>query len=108
MWVGSSLSDLRDFPEGARRAAGYQLQRVQQGLAPSDWKPMPSVGAGVVEIRIQTHLQHRVLYIAKFREAVYVLHSFAKKTQKTRAHDLSTARSRLKELEARRRSGKEE
>ena len=108
MWVGSSLSDLREFPEDARRAAGYQLQRVQQGLHPSDWKPMPSVGAGVVEIRIQTRLQHRVLYVARFREAVHVLHAFAKKTRKTRASDLSTARSRLKELEARRRSGREE
>ena len=108
VFLGDSLDVIRAFPEQVRRQTGFELRQVQHGLDPSDWKPMPSVGAGVVEIRIQTRLQHRVLYVAKFREAVYVLHSFAKKTRKTRASDLSTARSRLKELEARRRIGKEE
>lgn len=76
-------------------------------MMPSDWKPMTSIGAGVVEIRIQTRLQHRVLYVAKFQEAVYVLHAFEKKSRQTRVSDLGLARSRLKELENRRGGGKE-
>jgi phage-related protein len=75
-WVGSSLVDLRAFPEVARREAGYQLRRVQEGLLPDDWKPMPSVGAGVEEIRLHSGVEHRVLYVAKFEEAIYVLHAF--------------------------------
>jgi phage-related protein len=106
-WLGSSLADLCDFPEEARRSAGYQLRRVQQGLMPTDWKPVAAVGPGVVEIRIQTGLQHRVLYVARFREAVYVLHSSQKKSRKIREADLDVARSRLKELEADRRARRE-
>ena len=77
-------------------------------MMPSDWRPMSSIGRGVVEVRIQTQLQHRVLYVARFREAVYVLHTFEKKSRKTRASDLSLARFRLKELEARSHSAEEE
>lgn len=67
---------------------------------PTDWKPMSSVGSGVVEIRIRGRLEHRVLYIAKFADAIYVLHAFEKKSQKTRKADVSTARRRLKDLES--------
>jgi len=49
---GSSLGDLRAFPVDARRAAGHQSDRVQHGQDPDDWKPMPSIGQGVREIRI--------------------------------------------------------
>jgi phage-related protein len=97
-WVGSALEDLRDFPERARSRAGHQLHRIQDGLEPSDWKPMPSVGSGVREIRIRTGSQHRVFYIAKFEEAIYVLHAFEKKTQRTAKADLDLARRRLAEL----------
>ena len=82
-WLGSSLENLRAFPEDARRSAGYQLARVQQGLEPSDWKPMATVGMGVMEIRVHTRLEHRVFYVAKFEEAVYVLHAFEKRTRRT-------------------------
>ena len=101
-WVGSSLEDVRAFPEDARRAAGYQLGRVQQGLMPSDWKPMTTVGSGVIEIRVHTKLEHRVFCIAKFEEAVYVLHAFEKRTRQTPAGDVELARKRLADLIRRR------
>ena len=90
-FVGSSLDDLREFPAEARRAAGFELGFVQRGLDPSDWKPMSQVGAGVREIRIHVLGEWRVLYVAKFAEAVYVLHAFQKKTQKTRREDIELA-----------------
>lgn len=74
---------------------------------PTDWKPMPTVGTGVAEIRIRGRLEHRIIYIAKFEEAVYVLHAFRKKSQGTSAADLDLARARLKEVEAQQRSRKE-
>ena len=97
-WAGSSLDDLRGFPDDARREAGFRLSRVQQGLLPSDWKPMKTVGPGVVEIRLHTRLEHRVFYVAKFEEAVYVLHAFEKKTEKTLKSDIALAQHRLAEV----------
>lgn len=101
-WLGSSLEDLRAFPEDARRAAGYQLGRVQQGLLPTDWKPMTMVGPGVIEIRVHTRLEHRVFYIAKFEEAVYVLHAFEKRTRQTPQSEIVLAQRRLADLIRRR------
>ncbi len=98
IWLGSSRADVRWFPEKARRVAGFQLWRVQLGLEPNDWKPMPTVGSGVQEIRIRTGLDHRVLYVAKFADGVYVLHGFEKRTQKTAKRDIEIARQRLNEL----------
>ena len=97
-WVGSSLDDLRAFPEDARRIAGHQLHLVQFGLDPADWKPVPSIGAGVSELRMHTGLEHRVFYIAKFREGIYVLHAFQKQTRKTPKGEIELARRRLREL----------
>jgi phage-related protein len=97
-WVGSSLEDLAAFPDDARREAGYQLRRVQQGLTPDDWKAMATVGIGVYEIRIHTDMEHRVFYIAKFAEAVYVLHAFEKRTRQTRQADIDLARKRLADV----------
>jgi phage-related protein len=107
-WVGSSLADLRRFPEHARRRAGFELHQVQQGLQPTDWKPMRSVGAGVEEIRIHTETEHRVFYVAKFEEAVYVLHAFEKKTQRTSLREIAIARKRLAAVLAARRANKEQ
>ena len=98
-FVGSALEDLRAFPRAPRREAGYQLDRVQFGLEPSDWKPMPTVGRGVREIRIHNEGQYRVIYVAKVHDAVYVLHAFQKKTQKTRKQDVEIARRRLKAIQ---------
>jgi phage-related protein len=97
-WLGSSRSDIRNFPADARQRAGYELYLVESGLEPSDWKPMSSMGSGVQEIRVRTGREHRVFYVAKFEEAVYVLHAFEKKTRKTAKADLDLARSRLREL----------
>jgi phage-related protein len=101
-WLGSSLADIRAFPAEAKRAAGYQLGRVQQGLMPDDWKPMTTVGAGVYEIRIHTGLEHRVFYVAKYEEAVYVIHAFEKRTARTREADIALARVRLADFLQRR------
>ena len=97
-WVASSLNDVRSFPEDARRLAGHFLHLVQQGLVPPDWKPMATVGQGVYEIRIHTRVEHRVFYLAKFSEGIYVLHAFQKKTRTTPANDIDLARRRLKQL----------
>jgi phage-related protein len=98
-FLGSSLDDLRTFPEAARREAGHQLDQVQRGRDPEDWKPMPSVGSGVREVRIRDQAgAFRVIYLATRPEAVYVLHAFQKKTQTTAKRDLELAEARLKEL----------
>lgn len=77
---------------------------VQMGMDPIDWKPMPSIGAGVKEIRIHENGEFRVVFVARFPEAVYVLHAFQKKTQKTPKKDIDLARQRLKQLEHERRN----
>ena len=109
MWLGSSRRDLRAFPALARRLAGFQLRRVQQGLEPDDWKPMQTVGPGVREIRIHIAGAHRVFYVAKQAEAIYVLHAFEKKTRKTSSQDLEIGRHRFRALgKLRQHHGKEE
>lgn len=96
---GNSLDDLRAFPLPARREAGHQLDRVQNGHEPDDWKPMPTVGHGVKEIRIRDAAgAFRVIYVAKFADAVYVLHCFQKKTEKTSKADVDLAASRYRDL----------
>lgn len=98
-FLGRSREDLMDFPASARQDAGRQLQRVQQGKEPNDWKPMKSIGAGVAEIRIQDEAgAFRVIYIAKLEDAVFVLHCFQKKSQKTSQRDLDVASARLRSL----------
>jgi phage-related protein len=104
LWLGSARNDVRAFPGDARRIAGYQLRRIQQGLDPSDWKPMSSVGVAVREVRIHTDRERRVLYVAKFEEGVYILHAFEKRTRKTSARDVALARERLRALIAARRN----
>ena len=83
----------------ARREAGFQIDLVQHGQVPDDWKPMPSIGAGVREIRVREATgAFRVVYVAKFVDAVYVLHCFQKKTQKTSKPDMDLAESRYRDL----------
>jgi phage-related protein len=96
---GNSLEELRDFPVTARREAGHQLDQIQHGLEADDWKPMTTIGAGVREIRIFDEAgAFRVVYVAKFAEAVYVLRCFQKKSQKTSQHDIDIAAQRYREL----------
>ncbi|MDE2179143.1 MAG: type II toxin-antitoxin system RelE/ParE family toxin [Xanthomonadaceae bacterium] len=96
---GSSLDDLRAFPLAARREAGHQLDQVQHGQEPDDWKPMNTVGQGVREIRIRDAAgAFRIIYVAKLADAVHVLHCFQKKTAKTRKADLDLATMRYRDL----------
>lgn len=98
-WLGSSRADLRALPEDARRSLGVELRRVQQGRAPHDSKPMPAVGPGVAEIRVRDSAgAFRLMYVAKFAAAIYVLHVFQKKSQKTASLDLELARQRYASL----------
>jgi phage-related protein len=98
-FLGDSLDQLRDFPESARKEAGVQLHKVQQGFDPSDWKPMASIGPGVREIRIWDERgAFRVIYVVQHASTVYVLHAFRKKTQQTAKRDMNLARLRLGEI----------
>jgi phage-related protein len=100
---GRSLDDIRDFPRGAKEDCGYQLYKVQIGEQPDNYRPMPRVGQGVEEIRIHDDDGiYRVIFTARFDEAVYVLHAFEKKTQRTSANDIDLAKDRLKKVLAKR------
>ena len=98
-FLGDSLDAICGFPRGARREAGFQLDKVQRGLNPDDWKPMKTVGTSAREIRIRDDTgAFRVVYVATLPEAVYVLHAFQKKTEQTAQRDIELARARLKNL----------
>jgi len=98
-WVGSSYDDLLDFPHDPRREAGFQLGKVQVGMAPDDWKPFDDVGPGVREIRIRDGAGiFRVMYVAKFVDAIYVLHCFQKKTEATAKRDKDVAETRYRAI----------
>ena len=98
IWVGSSLDDVRAFPADVRRSVGQQLRCVQLGLMPGDWKAMRTIGRGVYELRVRMHVDARVFYIARFGEAVYVLHAFQKQGAKTNRSDIELARARLQRV----------
>ena len=103
-WVGSSYDDLVAFPKAPRKEAGFQLGKVQAGLDPTDWKPFDEVGAGAREIRISDAKGiFRVMYVAKFEEAVYVLHCFQKKSQATSKQDKDIAAARYRAVRSARR-----
>jgi len=95
---GRTIIEIRNFPAAAKREAGHQLDRVQHGHDPIDWKPMTSIGTGVREIRIQEQGQYRVIYIAKLKDVIHVLHAFQKKTQKIRKQDIDAAKHALKQV----------
>ncbi|BCU07619.1 type II toxin-antitoxin system RelE/ParE family toxin [Allochromatium tepidum] len=94
-FIGSSLDDLRAMPAAVRRALGVELMTIQYGGDPSDFKPMKTVGAGAYEIRYRgADGAFRVIYVAKFAEAIFVLHAFQKKTRKTAKADIDLAAQR--------------
>mgnify|MGYP001574571429 CR=1 FL=1 len=98
-FVGTSREDIRELPDSAQETAGFQLFKVQQGKEPDDWKPMPTVGSGVQELRVRDESgAYRVFYVAKFEEAVYVLHVFEKRSQKTARTNLELGKSRYANL----------
>jgi phage-related protein len=98
-FLGDSLKCVREFPEDARHDAGYQLEKLQRGEQPDDFKPMPSIGKGVEELRVWDDSgTYRVIYTARLADAVYVLHAFQKKTQATAKRDVELARKRYTDL----------
>ena len=106
-WVGSSYEDLLTFPKDSRKEAGFQLGKVQAGLEPADWKPFDEAGAGTKEIRLKDASGiFRVMYVAKFEEAIYVLHCFQKKTQATNKQDKAIAEARYRAVVNARRASK--
>lgn len=99
VFIGDALKNIKSFPQDAKYDMGRELERVQCGDEPFDWKPMKSVGRGVREIRVRvTGGTYRTIYIATLPEAVYVLHAFQKKTDKTRQSDINLAAKRLADL----------
>lgn len=99
--MGTSLEDLRDFPRNARQDAGFQLEQVQFGLDPDDWKPVAEVGPGTREIRVRAdNGAFRVFYVTKFGDKVYVLHSFTKKSQKSEKKDIDRGAKMYREAKA--------
>lgn len=97
-WVGDTRATVRAFPRAARIQVGRELFRVQLGEDPLDWKPMRAVGQGACEIRVRAGNHYRLVYVAKFQEAIYVLHAFTKKSQATRLQDIRTARDRYRAM----------
>ncbi|MDR3480401.1 MAG: type II toxin-antitoxin system RelE/ParE family toxin [Burkholderiaceae bacterium] len=106
-WLGSSYDDLLKFPDEPRREAGFQLGKVQAGLDPDNWKPFDDVGQGTREIRIREATGiFRVMYVAKFEEAIYVLHCFQKKTEATTKLDKDIAEARYRAIVQKRKATK--
>ncbi len=98
-WMGKAYEDLCRFPDAAKHEAGYQLHLVQTGDEPGDWKPMKTIGQGAKEIRINEDGAYRIIYVARFEDAIYVLHAFPKKTKKTSKKDIDLARERYKAMQ---------
>ena len=98
IFVGSSLDVIREFPEVVRREMGRQLLRIQHGLDPVNWKPMKTIGPGVREVRINVGGQYRAFYVTNIGNAVYVIHAFHKKTQKTGAKDIALGKQRFRQI----------
>ena len=98
-FFAGSRDDYMDFPASIRNEAGFQLDRVQRGLDPEDWKPMTIIGPNVKEVRLKDATgAYRVIYVATFVEAVFVLHAFQKKSQRTPKRDIELAAQRFKDL----------
>lgn len=96
---GSSLDDLKSFPDEMRREAGHQISRVQNGLMPADWKTVTTVGNGVKEIRIRDEDgAFRIIYVSEYKGLVHVLHAFQKKDNKTRKADIDKAKRRYRAM----------
>jgi phage-related protein len=100
------LRGIAVIEKGACQGQNTQVEvRHGDSLDPNDWRPMPTIGQGVREIRVHGTLEHRVVYIAKFTEAVYVLHAFEKRSRRTPARDAALTRQRFQQLLRQRRRG---
>lgn len=107
IWLGDTHKIVKGYAINVRREIGYNLDKLQRGFDPIDWKSMVGVGQGVKEIRIHEDNEYRIFYVAKFKEAIYVLHSFTKKTEKTAKKDIDIGKKRYTEMLQLRRSGYE-
>ena len=97
IFIGQSKNIIKSFPQAAKRNTGYQLDKIQNGKEPSDWKPVNTIGTGVREIRIKDKEGiYRVIYISKFKQSIYVLHAFKKKARKTSKHDIDVVKTAYK------------
>jgi phage-related protein len=92
IWIGTTRRRMREFPAEAKEQGGHELWQVQLGLMPTDWRAMPDVGKGVIEIRLHRPHEHRILYVSAHDEAVFVIHAFEKETQQTAKLDIRLAR----------------
>ena len=102
VWEGDSLQVIRRFPNPVRQDLGAELRRLQEGDRPLNSRPMPSIGARVFELKEQDERTwYRVIYLAKIRNRIHVLHCFEKKSAKTGKVDLTVAKARLKRVLAR-------
>ena len=101
-WEGDSKQVLQSFPEGARQNLGFDLWRLQQGEKPSDYRPLPSIGTGVFELRDQDERAwYRLIYLSRINDVIYVLHCFEKKSREMPRKDFEKAKQRLKAVRAR-------
>lgn len=101
-WEGDAREVLQSFPEDVKQNLGFQLWQLQQGERPSDYRPLPSVGAGVFELRDQDERSwYRVIYLSRVHDVIYVLHCFEKKSREMPRRDFEKARHRLKAVKAR-------
>jgi phage-related protein len=101
-WESDSREVLQEFPESVRQNLGFQLWQLQQGERPSDYRPLPSIGAGVFELRDQDERAwYRVVCLSRIRGVIYVLNCFEKKSREMPRKEFEKARQRLKAVRAR-------
>lgn len=99
-WLGHEPA-MRALPTEMKKEGGKSLYRVQIGEEPDDWKPMPSIGPGANEIRLQdANGWYRIFYVAKFLDAIYILGVITKKTNQTSQLDIDNAKAKYKEAAA--------
>lgn len=101
-WEGDSREVLSGFPQKVKQNFGFELWRLQQGERPSDYRPLPSIGTGVFELRDQDERAwYRLVYLSRVNDVIYVLHCFEKKSREMPGRDFEKARQRLKVVKAR-------
>ena len=102
-WEGDSLEVLRAWPKPIREDLGVALDEMQEGRpAALPVRPMPSIAAGVFELKDADESKwYRVIYMARHKDIIYVLHCFTKNTAKTDKRDLTTAERRWKDVQRR-------
>ena len=102
VWEGDSKDVLRTFPEGVIQNFGFELWQLQQGMRPRNYRPLPSVGSGVFELRDQDERGwYRVVYLSRIDDVIYVLHCFEKRSREMPARDFQKSKRRLSAVNAR-------